>query len=230
MNSSRGILSQPPARALGAGDLHGAPSAAAISRIDGWQMMRVVHRGRWLTHFRARPREANEGPGCYLLKAATARGSQGDVARAMLAREAAVGEDVNQSNLAAVLAARLQGSDGYLIRPYLEGLSLRRLLAERKRPLPLTLALWIARQLAEAIVALHGAGWLHGQVRPEHVIVAPSGHSTLIDLTLCRRLDTPECAASIWPVENMAYATPESLVSSGRLTAASGLYCMGLRL
>ena len=189
-----------------------------------------MHRGRWTTLFRAQPLESSGGPGCYVLKAVTARGTQGDVARAMLAREAAVSGDVNQPNLAAVLSAHLQGSEAYLVRPYLEGLTLRKLLAPRERWLSVTLALWIARQLAEALLALHAAGWLHGQLRPEHVIIAPSGHATLIDLTFCRRLETQECAAGSWPAEHVAYASPESLVGRARLTAASDVYCLGLLL
>jgi serine/threonine-protein kinase len=215
---------------LAARDLHGAPDSGAAAQIDGWQLTQVVHRGRWMTHFRARPQESSDGPGCYVLKAATARGSQGDVARAMLAREAAVCGALNQPNLATVLSSHLQGTAGYLIRPYLEGLSLGRLLAEREPPLPAAQALWIARQLAEAIVALHGAGWLHGQLRPGHIIVAPSGHATLIDMTLCRRLDSPECSASNWPAEHLAYSSPELLVASARVTAASDVYCLGLLL
>jgi serine/threonine-protein kinase len=211
-------------------NLPGAPASGAAAPIDGWQLTQVVHRGQWMTHFRARPLESSDGPGCYILKVATARGSQSDVARAMLAREAAVCSVVNHPNLAAVLSAHLQGSKNYLIQPYLEGLSLGRLLAECERGMPVAQALWISRQLAEAIALLHASGWLHGQLRPGHVIVAPSGHVTLIDMTLCRRLDSPECAASNWPSDHLTYSSPEMLVASARVTPASDIYCVGLLL
>ncbi len=50
-------------------------------------------------------------------------------------------------------------------------------------------ALWIARQAAEALDALHTAGYLHGDVKPGNLVLSPEGHVTLIDLGCARRLD-----------------------------------------
>lgn len=171
-----------------------------------------------------------DGPGCYVIKTADGRGGAGHLARAMLAREAALGAAVSHPNLAAVLAASLRGDAPYLVRPYLDGLSVRQLLALHSGPVAVTTALWFARQIAEALAALHLAGWLHGQVRPEHVIVSSQGHATLIDFSLARRLRTEECAPGFWQPQSAAYASPEMLSASTGLTAASDTYGLGLLL
>ena len=53
-------------------------------------------------------------------------------------------------------------------------------------PLDLPLAFWIARQVAEALEALHQAGWMHCDVKPSNIFVSPAGHVTLIDLGFAR--------------------------------------------
>jgi serine/threonine-protein kinase len=94
-------------------------------------------------------------------------------------------------------------------------------------PLPVATVLWIVRQVAEALAALHAAGWLHGQVRPEHVDVSPQGHATLIDLTEARRIGTVECDAADLSRTAAAYAAPEAFSLRGCLTAASDTYALG---
>ena len=92
--------------------------------------------------------------------------------------------------------------------------------------LPISLALSIARQVAEALAALHVAGWLHGQVRPEHVMVSPQGRVTLLDLSRCRRLQTHECDTAGSLPAMLAYAAPE-MFSAQRLGAAADVYSPG---
>ena len=227
MNSPAAILRSPPP-AAGARETAQPPGLSADCRLGSWRLTQIVHRSAHAALFRARPQEASDGAGCYLVKAPTLRGEAQGIGRAMLAREARVGQSVSHPNLAAVLASHWGGDKPHLVRPYLEGLTLRELLAHLHQPMPIASALWIARQVAEALRTLHQSGWLHGQVRPEHVIVSPQGHATLIDFALSRKLETAECAADAWRAESLVYAPPEALTARGRLTAASDAYCLGL--
>ena len=227
MNLPTGIASRPPARAMAAA---AAPPRLADCRLGTWQLTQVIHRGPWMTLFRARPLKATDGPGCYLVKVATARGAEQEVARAMIAREETVGAAVSHANLVADLATHVGRESAYVVRPYLEGLTLRQWLERGREPPAIATALWIIRQMAEALAALHRAGWLHGQLRPEHVLVSPQGHATLIDLALARRLGTDECAAGLGQPASLAYLSPESFSASRRVTAVSDTYCLGLLL
>ncbi|HEX5105581.1 MAG TPA: serine/threonine-protein kinase [Pirellulaceae bacterium] len=230
MPPSSGIARPPSLRAR-ASPLPSLPSAAkpSESRLGPWHLTQVLRRGALTTLYRARPAEAKGELGCYVVKTFAASGAQRDLARAMLAREAAVGQAVNHPHLATVLAADLVADQPYVVRPYLDGITLRQFL-DRQRSLPLASALWIARQVAESLTVLHRAGWLHGQVQPEHVIVAPSGHATLIDTSLCRRLETTECEGGDVRPGSIAYAAPETFLHRGRLTTASEIYSLGISL
>jgi serine/threonine-protein kinase len=171
--------------------------------------------------------EGDRGPGCYVLKTPGHSDTLSDVARALLRREAMVAAAVNHANLVSVVATHLDDSRSYLVLPYLEGVALRRLALAR---LSVTFALGIARQVAGALALLHDRGWLHGQVRPEHVIVSPPGHATLIDLTEARHLESYECEVGEWLAAAPICAAPEMNVRHSRVSAAADIYALGVLL
>ena len=65
------------------------------------------------------------------------------------------------------------------------GLDLDRIIAERSRRLPAADLAHLGRHLCSALHYLHGAGYLHLDVRPANV-VADAGIATLIDLSIAR--------------------------------------------
>jgi serine/threonine-protein kinase len=153
----------------------------------------------------------------------------------MLRRETLVTAEVNCSHLASVVANEPSEAAPHIVLPYLEGIALRRLTrwcVERDvvKPVSVGLVLSIARQIAAALAAMHEVGWLHGQVRPEHVIVSPWGHATLIDLTQARRLESAECAAGDDFIGSRVYAAPEIFSTGRRLTTAADVYSLGILL
>jgi serine/threonine-protein kinase len=211
-----------------------APLTQGVGVLGTWRLTGLLHRGELLTLYRARPMSDLVGPGCYAIKTPAADCAAHDLTRALLRRESAVAAGLSHPHLTSTLGSDLRATRPYLVLPYLEGITVRRLLGERETArfvprLAAGYALWIARQLAVALGALHAAGWLHGQVRPEHAIVSPQGHATLIDLSQTRRLDSDECAAGI-ALLCPAYAPPEAFLTRGRLSAASDIYSLGILL
>ena len=85
--------------------------------------------------------------------------------------------------------AQIHGIESWRGRPFLvvEFLS-RGTLADRLRrgPVPAARALDIAALLADALAALHEAGYLHGDVKPSNVGFAADGSPKLLDFGLAR--------------------------------------------
>jgi serine/threonine-protein kinase len=141
-------------------------------------------------------------------------------------REALVGRDISNRHLAPVVATSLIRAPQYIVFPWLEGASLdARIRAGQQFDAPRVL--WIARQAAEALDALHAAGWMHGDVSPGNIHVSPSGHVTLIDLSFARRRDEIGSAVDRPIMGTCAYLAPEYLTSALRSDMRSDIYSLG---
>jgi serine/threonine-protein kinase len=141
-------------------------------------------------------------------------------------REAEAGREISHPHLAPVLAAKVDRPPLYVVMPWLEGATLAQHLAAG-RSFDLPQALWIVRQTAEALDAMYRAGWLHGDVKPENIMLAPNGHATLFDLNFARRADESGSAADRCVMGTFDYLAPEWLTSTLRADIRSDLYSLG---
>jgi serine/threonine-protein kinase len=95
----------------------------------------------------------------------------------------------------------------------------------------MAITLWIARQVAEALDALHTtARMIHSDVKPANIVVAPDGHATLVDLGF---VHTPGESRhwSTRPVYGtLNYLAPEALTSSLAASPQSDIYSLGVTL
>lgn len=207
-----------------------AHAAATLPVVDGYQPVERLSEGRWFELLLARAAGQSDClPPDYVIKRVRDQHADGGLPRALLQRESFVGANVSQANLVCVLDAQLQGAQPFAVLPYLLGRTLEQL---RRSPIqtPVPQALWYTRQIAAALVALHTAGWLHSDVRPQNVIVSDQGHATLIDLGLARRLESEECVADRWLAGAPDYLPPEAFQTQRQLTSAADIYALGLVL
>jgi serine/threonine-protein kinase len=167
----------------------------------------------------------------YVIKTVAADAEHPEAAVLALHREAHIARLVVSPHIAPVLSANLAHTHPFIVLPFLPGASLAEVLERGERPF-LPLALWLARQVAEALVPLHAAGWLHGDIKPANVVVAPSGHATLIDLGFASLIKRPnQFFDSERPlVGSFNYLAPELLTSNQAGDARSDLYSLGVML
>lgn len=142
--------------------------------------------------------------------------------------------------LEAQLATRLEsphivhvldyGQDGdrhYLVMEYVEGDSLARILKETVR-LPRTVALSMAGQAAEALEEAHRRGMVHGDIKPENILVADDGTAKVADFGLARALrEVASTQRSLFRA-TPHYAAPE--LASGLPDIRSDIYALGIVL
>jgi serine/threonine protein kinase len=219
------VRSTPPLRARPA-QLHAASSPS----VAGWQLVEPLHRGRWCSIWRARPSDGRSSPASeYAVKLAHGTGDDLDWGREMLRREAAVSRTVAQPHLLPVLSSQTAANPPHIVLPLLGGATLAEALA-KYMVIPVCHALWIARQVAEALAALHECGWLHGDVKPDNVIVEPNGHATLIDLGFAQRSGEAASPAARTFRGTVRYAAPERFISATATSGASDCYSLGAML
>ena len=178
----------------------------------------------------AAPADDPPGRSCrYVIKQARPEHQTDPVALDALRREALVGGAVTHPHLVPVLASQTERSPRYVVMPRLEGRSIGKLLEVGWRPTVLE-ALWVARQAAEALGALHTAGWLHGDVKPANLLRSAEGHITLLDLGFACRLDRTAQGDHPAVPGTARYLAPEWQVRSEPIRPQRDLYSLGVVL
>jgi len=198
------------------------------SRARQWELVEFAAQGSLARIYRARPAGTPaDRPATYAIKMLRPCWQNDPEAIRLLRREAMVGQSVSHPHLVPVLTASVSEPPRLLVMPWLEGASLHARLAAGQQ-FDVLKTLWIARQTAEALGALHAAGWMHGDVTPGNIHVSPTGHVTLIDLSFARRGDEIGSAADRPIMGTCSYIAPELFTSALRADIRSDLYSLGV--
>ena len=230
---AEGPAAPPASFTATAAPLPAPPSSVRSSgQVGNWLLGRKRSERDGVAVFEARNERAPDERAPYIVK--LVRRSAPEAALEGLRREAAAARDVNDSHVVWIAAAQLREPPYYVVMPRLRGQTLAAMLADGKRPTTAT-ALWFARQAAQGLAALHVRGWLHGDLKPENLLVSPQGHVTLLDLGCARRLDAAAAErsgdeATPYLAGTIDYLAPEAFCSRLRIDARSDLYSLGLVL
>ena len=205
-----------------------AAPASAPPPIPGWRLVQPLGQGRWSSIWRAQP-GARPGaePGDYAVKLLKPQYAADPRCIDMLRREVYLGCKIGHPHLATVLSSHVQRAPYFVVLPFLEGVNLADALTGP--PLAASHALWLARQTAEALAALHQHGWRHSDVKPANVHVAPTGHVTLLDLGLAQPVESRPARDHAF-AGSVAYAAPETFCAAQPICAASDVYSLGIML
>jgi serine/threonine protein kinase len=146
--------------------------------------------------------------------------------------EAAVPRAVHHPGLVACLGeGELYDGSPYVVFERVVGQSLLELV-KSLGPLPSAEATVVFRGVARVLSAVHAAGYVHRDVKPEHILLSEERGMLrvhLIDFGVCQ----PSAA---WPGSlreqgrvfgTPGYAAPEQILSEGRIDARADLYALG---
>ena len=101
-------------------------------------------------------------------------------------REARIISSLNHPNICALYDVGREGDQAFLVLEHLEGEPLDRRLARSKGgQLPLTQALAIATQIADALDKAHRVGVVHRDLKPQNIFLTKNG-AKLLDFGLAK--------------------------------------------
>jgi tetratricopeptide (TPR) repeat protein len=150
-----------------------------------------------------------------------------ELARARMAREAEA--------MAAVGAPAVPRFDGHgVLADGRAWIAMERITGEPLNdlltaPLRLDRALAIALGILDGLAALHAAGFVHRDLKPDNIVRKPDGTIVLLDLGLARKLpsdpDDPTRAGVV--VGSVEYMAPEQLLDAASVGPRADLYAFG---
>lgn len=148
----------------------------------------------------------------------------------LLQREARAGLAVRHPQLVRILDTHVTRPPYYLVLELLAGESLRRRLRRDFR-LEVPTALWIVRQVAEALAALHRAGFIHGDVKPDNIHLVDDGTAKLVDLGFAHRPgENANLLGRGYVLGTLDYLAPELCTGDAEADQSADLFSLGVTL
>ena len=122
-------------------------------------------------------------------------------------REAKLLASLNHQNIAGIYGLEQADAEQFIVMELVEGPTLADRIAEG--PIPVTEALLIAKQIAEALEAAHEAGVIHRDLKPANVKVRPDGTVKVLDFGLAKAMVPDPAAAGVAaPSQSPTLITP----------------------
>jgi len=193
-----------------------------------WELNTISYEGTFCVVTQARPAGRN-GAFSYAVKQLKKPWQHSPIGKLFLCREAELGQIISHPHIVPTLDANTECEVPYLVQPWIQGKTLHELLSRRRIAKPAE-AIWLARQIAEALATMEKHDFCHSDIKPSNVIVSPDGHATLIDLGLARRTGEPELPFDRAVVGTPKYMAPELTLSdaSQAIDIRADLYSLGL--
>jgi serine/threonine protein phosphatase PrpC len=209
-------------------DLESAVSALPIiaapragSSVDGYVLAKMLSDSRYSRVFRA----TQAGRSDVIMKFPKPAAGAEPVLRLAFLREAWIAARLRSPWIAEVIET--PRSALYTVMPFYDGETLEQRLTRRPQ-VSRTAGIAIAIELAKAVAALHRAGVIHRDIKPDNVILQPGGGLKLIDLGVARLPDIADFPAGDIP-GTPSYMAPE-LIQGEQGNEKSDIYALGVTL
>ena len=163
------------------------------------------------------------------LKRVTNKVGNDPEARQRILREAQRASSLSSEHIAAVHDVLEEDGELLLVMEYVEGGTLRERL---RQPISLEQFFKIATQCTEALAAAHEHGVIHCDIKPENIMLTPSGQVKILDFGLAKHLPRSDQSSTLEAslvAGTPAYMAPEVLLE--RLPdARSDIFSLGIVL
>jgi serine/threonine protein kinase/alpha-beta hydrolase superfamily lysophospholipase len=206
------------------------------TRLGPYEILTLLGSGGMGEVYRARDTRL---PRDVALKILPAEMSDEPSGRQNLAQEARAVASLNDPHICTLHDIGVMPSGAvYLVMEYIEGNTLRSLM--ERAPLGFDQLLVIGGQIADALAVAHGAGIVHGDIKPGNIMLTPRGDVKILDFGLARNMQPPTRTASTTATlesvteprkiaGTLAYMSPEQIRGEA-IDGRSDLFSLGVLL
>lgn len=143
-------------------------------------------------------------------------------------REARTAASVSHGNVVDVYDVGQEAGQLYIVMQYIDGEDLKHLITSRGA-LPLDRAREIIRHVLAGVGAIHAAGIVHRDIKPQNVLIGRDGIARVTDFGIAQAAMDSGLTTAGTTVGTAAYMAPEQ-AQGGQVTEASDLYSVGVML
>ncbi len=207
----------------------GEPLRPGATFAGRYEVKEIVGAGGMGVVYRAFDRELQEPVAIKTLRPEALAG--GSAALERFKQEIRLARKIAHRNVVRTYDLGEQNGMYYLTMEYVEGTSLKQLIVSRGK-LPVAVTLTVGKQLCRALEVAHAEGVIHRDIKPQNMVVEPSGFLKVMDFGIARLANPPqgkgltEAGTSIGTPD---YMSPEQL-SGAELDPRSDLYAAGVVL
>ncbi|CAN5307790.1 hypothetical protein BH10PLA2_BH10PLA2_27630 [soil metagenome] len=153
-----------------------------------------------------------------------------DTAIYLLRREARAGLAIRHPNLMTYHLAHVLREPYFLVMQLIQGESLRQRMTRRpKIEMPVIVA--ISRQLAAGLASLHRKGLLHGDLKPDNIMLLPGNGVRIVDMGSAHRPgENKRLLEKGYIMGTPDYLAPELCTFQANTTVSSDLFSLGVVL
>ncbi len=143
-------------------------------------------------------------------------------------REARAAASVSHPNVVDIFDYGRDGDTLFITMEWVDGTDLKHLIRDRA-PLPVAEATRLIREILRGLGAIHRAGIVHRDVKPQNVLLSSEGQAKLSDFGIARGSVDSGLTDTGMALGTAAYMAPEQ-ASGGSVTNSADLYAAGVIL
>lgn len=141
-------------------------------------------------------------------------------------REANASCKISHPNIVDIYDVGEDGSSHYIVMEYVKGYTLKELL-KRRGALQAKEAVWLIKQLANALMEAHKNGLIHRDIKSQNVLIKDDGTIKLADFGIAVLNNAMQLTSRDSVLGSVHYLAPE-LAKGGSATMKSDIYSLGI--
>ena len=150
-----------------------------------------------------------------------------DAEKERFLREAKTASALNHPNVCTIFDIREEDGEQFIVMEFVEGETLKARI--RRSRLPIDDVVRIAQQIAEGLLAAHGKGIVHRDIKSDNIMLAGDGRVKIMDFGLAKLLSAGMVERSRSTAGTLSYISPEQ-IKAEEIGPGADLWSLGVVL